>query len=75
MFRTNTGQTGRDAYIFEATAIANAQRELDKRFNRLLQAAHSEQPEMFAYSTDYHPHFDSQAKNAAGFAEYVRNAL
>lgn len=72
MFRTPTGQTGRDAYIFEATAIANAQRELDARFRRLLEAAHSEHPEMFACSSDYIPQFDGQAGKAKGFAEYIK---
>lgn len=72
MFRTPTGQTGRDAYIFEATAIANAQRELDARFRRLLEVAHNEHPEMFAYSTDYHPQLTKGAISAKGFAKYIK---
>lgn len=35
MFRTPTGQTGNDAYRFEAAQIADAQRELDARRDRL----------------------------------------
>jgi hypothetical protein len=37
-FRTATGQTGEDAYTFERAAIANLQRELDRRKARLAQA-------------------------------------
>lgn len=71
-FTTPTGQTGRDAYSYEAAAIANAQRELDARFRRLLEAAHREHPELFAYSTDYSPQLNGQARHATGFASYLR---
>lgn len=45
MFRTATGQTGLDAYLFEAAAIANAQRELDARMGRLMDAITEENPD------------------------------
>jgi hypothetical protein len=35
MFRTASGQTGRSAYVFEAAQVANAQRDLDERMERL----------------------------------------
>lgn len=38
MFRTSTGQTGTDAYIYEAAQIINARRELDARAARLANA-------------------------------------
>lgn len=49
-FRTRTGQTGRDAYIFEANAIANAQRELDARMERLTTAMLIEDADLTCYS-------------------------
>lgn len=52
-FRTQTGQTGKDAYIFESAAIANAQRELDRRFRELREIVAEEQPELLKNSTDF----------------------
>src|SRR4051794_27029894 len=43
-FTTPTGTTGRDAYIYEAAQIANAQRELDARMARLRTAIAREVP-------------------------------
>jgi hypothetical protein len=54
-FRTATGQTGRDAYEFEAAQILNARRELDARVERLLRVMHEEAPEIFECSTDFFP--------------------
>jgi hypothetical protein len=42
MFRTPTGQTGRDAYVYEAAQIANALRELNARAARLAEAMAAE---------------------------------
>lgn len=53
MFRTPTGQTGKDAYVFEASQIANAQRELDARFKRLRKTVAEEAPELFRHTTDF----------------------
>jgi hypothetical protein len=53
MFRTASGQTGYDAYQYEAAQIANAQRDLNERFTRLVQIMHDEVPEMFPGSTDF----------------------
>lgn len=69
-FRTATGQTGKDAYVYTATAIANAQRELDREFTRLLEAAHAEHPELFEHSTDFHPGW-LRAVEAGHFADYL----
>jgi hypothetical protein len=69
-FRTQTGQTGMDAYLFEAAAIANSQRDLDARFKRLLQVVHEEAPEVFADSTDFHPEF-ARAGRAKSFLAYL----
>lgn len=44
-FRTPTGQTGMDAYIFELAQIENARRELDARILRLTEAIARELPE------------------------------
>lgn len=49
-FRTATGQTGRDAYLFEAAAIANSQRELDARMERLTDAMVNEDADLTCYS-------------------------
>lgn len=49
MFRTPTGQTGKDAYVYELAAIANEKRELDKRFLRLLTIMKTELPESAEY--------------------------
>lgn len=43
-FRTPTGQTGADAYIYEAAQIQNALRELDKRAHDLAEAMATELP-------------------------------
>lgn len=45
MFRTRTGQTGRDAYINESAAIANSYRELEARMSRLTAAIADESAE------------------------------
>jgi len=42
MFRTATGQTGRDAYLNELAALANADRELRARAQRLADAMRAE---------------------------------
>jgi len=52
-FRTQTGQTGRDAYLYEATAIANAQRELNAKFRSLVNTMHIEDPELFSEDDDF----------------------
>lgn len=39
---TATGQTGRDAYLYEAQQVANAQRELDARMARLVNVIQEE---------------------------------
>lgn len=70
-FRTQTGQTGMDAYIFEASVIMNSQRELDARFKRLLEVVHEEAPEVFACSTDYHPELYARAGSAKSFLAYL----
>lgn len=69
MFRTATGQTGRDAYVFEATAIANAQRELNLRFRKLRATVEEESPELFLHSTDF---LFSGADTAEHFSYYLR---
>lgn len=69
-FRTATGQTGLDAYLFEATAIANAQRELNTRFHRLLDTVRTEQPCRFYDSTDFM--FNPPATEANHFSHYLR---
>lgn len=53
MFTTATGQTGVDAYVFEAAQIANAQRELDHRFRRLREVVKKENPQLFTASNDF----------------------
>jgi hypothetical protein len=71
-FRTATGQTGRSAYIYEASAIANAKRELDERFSRLLTVMHEEAPLTFECSSDYRPELgDGRAENAKGLLEML----
>jgi hypothetical protein len=42
MFRTPTGQTGRDAYRYELAQVENAQRALDERMARLCAAMDAE---------------------------------
>jgi hypothetical protein len=69
MFRTPTGQTGVDAYVFEATAIANAQRVLDARFKELHATARKEHPELFKFSTDF---MWSGAEAALHFSAYIQ---
>ena len=44
-FRTPTGQTGTDAYVYEAAQIKNALRELNARAARLAAAMVDELPE------------------------------
>ncbi len=44
MFRTHTGQTGTDAYQYEAAAIVNALRELDARAAALASVMVAELP-------------------------------
>src|SRR6184192_1914070 len=43
-FRTQTGQTGRNAYLYELTHIDSARRRLDRRFNELRAAIVLELP-------------------------------
>jgi hypothetical protein len=50
MFRTVTGQTGKDAYIYEAAAIANAQRELNTRMKKLVDTIKEEAPDLAFYT-------------------------
>jgi hypothetical protein len=45
MFRTPSGQTGRDAYVFEAASIVNELRELKARWARLQETIETEQPD------------------------------
>lgn len=45
MYRSPTGQTGPDAYIYEATAIKNALRDLNARAKRLAEIMVAELPE------------------------------
>jgi hypothetical protein len=45
MLRTISGQTGRDAYMFELAQIANARNELDRRMSRLIDAISADLPE------------------------------
>lgn len=71
-FTTPTGQTGKDAYVYEAAQIANAQRELDARMKRLLVAAHTEHPELFHYESDYDPELTIGATSAGKFVNYLR---
>lgn len=71
-FRSATGQTGRDAYIYEAAQIENAQRALNERFARLLTAAHDEHPELFESISDYCAQLDGVATNAESFGHYLR---
>jgi len=68
MFRTATGQTGRDAYIYESAQIANAPRELDRRFNELRKIVAAEAPELFEHSTDY---MWASADSADSFTNYL----
>lgn len=68
-FRTPTGQTGPDAYVFEAAQIANAQRELDERFQRLLGTVRTEAPYMLACTSDYAFGGGNSAKS---FIDYLR---
>jgi len=44
MFRTQTGQTGRDAYIYELAAIRNARRALDRQMLHLIEVMTAELP-------------------------------
>jgi hypothetical protein len=68
-FRTSTGQTGLDAYVFEAAAIANSKRELDARFRRLRENVAEESPHLFANSTDF---LFSGANAAEHFVHYLQ---
>jgi hypothetical protein len=71
MFRTPTGQTGTDAYVYEAAQIANAQRELDARMQDLLTAMHTEQPDLFHNTTDFAPQW-ARATSARNLLEYLQ---
>lgn len=68
MFCTNTGQTGKDAYIAEAAEIAEAQNALDKRFRHLRATVAEEAPELFEHSADF---AFSGADSADHFAHYL----
>lgn len=48
-FRTPTGQTGKDAYVYEITRIRNAQRDLDTQLRNLLANITDELPEDATY--------------------------
>ena len=69
MFCTPTGQTGLDAYIYEAAQIANAQRELNARMLHLRQTVAEEQPQLFKNSTDF---MWCTAKDAEHFCAYLQ---
>ena len=71
MFRTATGQTGKDAYINEATAIANAQRDLDDRLRRLCSAIHSEHPELLRNRSDWNPRLAPRMGGGRSLAAYL----
>jgi hypothetical protein len=61
-FRTATGQTGIDAYIYEATQIANAQRDLNRRMLRLANTIKAEQsalPYRHSIATERFPDAES----------------
>lgn len=49
-FRTPTGQTGRNAYVYELAAIQNERRDLDARMKRLTDAMAAELPESATYT-------------------------
>jgi hypothetical protein len=71
--RTRTGQTGRDAYVYELTAIANEMRELNRRARLILTHMHDEQGDAFDASTDWHPVLtDHPASHAKDIVDYVR---
>jgi hypothetical protein len=69
MFCSPTGQTGKDAYIYEAAQIANEQRELDKRFRHLRATVAEENPDLFENPTDFA--FTANASHAAHFLAYL----
>ena len=66
VFRTATGQTGLDAYVFEATQIANAQRELNARMDRLTTVIDREAPALLAGTE-----FPDGAPSARSFSDYL----
>lgn len=68
-FRTPTGQTGKDAYSYEAAAIANEQRELNARFRRLVDAVREESPQLLLNTTDF---MFSDANTAPKFVHYLK---
>lgn len=70
MFTTPYGHIGYDAYQYEATAIANAQRELNARFHRLLEIVRTESPDTFYNVSDYA--FKPNATKAENFSHYIR---
>lgn len=47
MFRTPSGQTGHDAYVYAAAQIANRQRALDRMLTELVETIASESPADF----------------------------
>jgi hypothetical protein len=69
-FRTATGQTGRDAYIFEASAIANSLRDLNECMARLSAAMLDELP-----ANDWMRPALESAGDCATLAPMLRNAL
>lgn len=72
MFRTPTGQTGQDAYIYEAAQIMNAQRDLNTRFHRLIETVRKEAPDTFRASSDYG--FKPNATKAEHFLHYIQGS-
>lgn len=70
---TQTGQTGRVAYVAEAAAIQNEMRELNARWRDLLRTMHEEMPELFHHSSDYSPELSSiKADSGERLVEYLR---
>lgn len=69
MFRTPTGQTGKDAYVFEAAAIANEMRELTARFQALREVVLEEMPELMPHRSDF---AFSDAGAAGKFLEHIQ---
>ena len=69
-FRTPTGQTGMDAYVYEAAQISNVQRELNARFHCLIDVVRTEQPDVFEHETDFM--FRPDATHADHFLDYLQ---
>lgn len=74
-FRTRSGQTGMDAYVYELTAIANAQRELNARFETLVETVRNEHPEYFGdEATAFSPMLNVlDGADAGAFRDFLLN--